>query len=217
MRNLFDRKFMLEVIRKIILGKPTSMQMEHFRIIKSLKKGEVAIDCGANVGKITELICKTGATVYAFEPNPFAFDVLKNRCANKQNVTVLNKAVWDKNQTIELFLHEDAESDQVKHSSGSSLLSGKTNVSKEYILTEAISLVDFIQSLNKPVALIKMDVEGAECAILEDLINTGVISRIGKILVETHEKKNPDLIEPTNKIRKLIKEKGLSNIDLSWF
>src|SRR5215213_9742927 len=35
-----------------------------------LKPGDLAIDCGANVGEITARMRASGATVYAFEPNP---------------------------------------------------------------------------------------------------------------------------------------------------
>ena len=47
--------------------------------LKNLKAGDIALDCGANVGKITVPMAQTGAAVYAFEPNPHAFAKLKEQ------------------------------------------------------------------------------------------------------------------------------------------
>ena len=52
----------------------------------SLQAHDIAIDCGANVGKITQFLAQQQATIYAFEPNPYAFQVLKDkihRCSER--------------------------------------------------------------------------------------------------------------------------------------
>ena len=41
-----------------------------------LGRGDLAIDCGANVGHVTAALARTGAEVHAFEPNPQAFSAL---------------------------------------------------------------------------------------------------------------------------------------------
>ena len=38
-----------------------------------INPGDLVIDCGANVGKVTDYFSSKGATVIAFEPNQFAF------------------------------------------------------------------------------------------------------------------------------------------------
>lgn len=51
------------------------------RIVNSLglKTGDVCIDCGANVGYVTEKMTRKGCVVYAFEPNPYAYKILENK------------------------------------------------------------------------------------------------------------------------------------------
>src|SRR5215471_19231611 len=49
----------------------------HFEM--TVNPGDVIIDCGANIGDVTSLFARAGATVYAFEPNPLCFSILSRR------------------------------------------------------------------------------------------------------------------------------------------
>ncbi len=186
-------------------------------VFANLKPGDIAIDCGANVGVVTAKLLERGATVYAFEPNPYAFAELKKKFGSNQNANLLNKGVHDHDGKIDLYLHENSESDQVTWSTGSSRLEYKTNVDKDRsVEVEIVDLTRFIQELDSSVKLLKIDVEGVEFDILEKLIETGVAKGIDQILVETHEEKIPQLQDHSEYIRKLIEKKGLRNINLNW-
>ena len=182
-----------------------------------LTKADIAIDCGANVGNITQHLCKSGATVYSFEPNPYAFRVLQDRFSNVQNVHCFLKGVSDNKSKMKLYLHENSDEDQVYWSVGSSLLNFKGNVlTDKYVEVEIIDLCEFIESLNQRVRILKMDVEGVECRILEKIISTGVIDKIDYAFIETHDHKIPELKAETNAIRELIKKRRIENINLDW-
>ena len=49
-------------------------------LIKDLNRDSIVLDIGANIGIYTKLMAKTGAKVYSYEPNPFAFERLKENC-----------------------------------------------------------------------------------------------------------------------------------------
>jgi FkbM family methyltransferase len=205
------------VLRKFVSAKtPEEKARKQFFSIK-LKKADIAIDCGANVGTITQHLCKSGATVYCFEPNPYAFTVLQDRFSNIQNVHCIPKGVNDKDMLMKLYLHENSDTDEVYWSTGSSLLDFKGNVlSDKYVEVEIIDLCEFIKSLNHRVRILKMDVEGVECAILRKMIKSGIIDKIDYVFVETHDHKIPELKAETNAIRQLIKHKKIKNINLNW-
>lgn len=182
-----------------------------------LKENEVAIDCGANVGDVTEVLARNGATVYAFEPNPDAYRELCKRFNKQPNVVCINKGVWDRQGTAKLYQHENSGDNPVVWSTGSSLLVDKNNVAKNsYVEVELIDLCEFIKSIKNPVAIIKMDVEGVECEILNKIIDQGLNRRVGLIAVETHEKKNPQLRQPVDELKKRIASLGIRNISLNW-
>jgi FkbM family methyltransferase len=183
----------------------------------ALQKGDIAIDCGANVGKVTSKMAECGAKVFAFEPNPFAFKVLKKKFRYNFKVKCFNKGVLDKNTKLKLYFHKNSDADEVKWSTGSSFLSEKSNVNNtKYKEVDVIDLCEFIEKLNKPIALLKLDVEGVEIEILNKLIDTGTIHKIKQVLVETHDDKIEALKDKTNALRERIKVEKIDNINLDW-
>lgn len=183
----------------------------------TLQKSDIAIDCGANVGTVTRHLCSSGALVYAFEPNPYAFSVLQSRFANLPNVHCISKGVGDSNGFYKLYLHENSDEDEVHWSTGSSLLSFKGNVLPDkYVEVEVIDLCEFIEKLNQRVKVLKMDVEGIECRILTKMIKTGIIYVVDQVFVETHDHKVPQLKAETDAVRELLITRGIRNVSLNW-
>ena len=204
------------IIRKLMPNTPEKKARRELLSI-NLTPSDIVIDCGANIGKVTKYLAKAGSTVYAFEPNPFAFEVLKNNLSSHRNVHCIQKGVSDENTVLKLYMHENSGQDEVKWSVGSSFLENKGNVlGNKYEEIEVIDFCEFIESLGSRVKIVKMDIEGVECKILQKLIDSGTIDKIEHIFVETHDKQMPELKEHTDKIRKAIKEKNLNNINLDW-
>lgn len=189
----------------------------YIEIISSLRERDIAIDCGANVGLITEKMIKQGAIVYAFEPNPFAFQKLEEKFKNNPSVFCFNKGVWDHEASIPLYFHELSDEDEVHWSTGSSLLDYKGNIKKDkYVIVDTVDLSKFIQNIGGKIALCKLDVEGVEVEIINKIIDTGVIHQIDLLVVETHDHKIIQLKEKTDLLRERIKKEHISNINLNW-
>jgi FkbM family methyltransferase len=179
-----------------------------------LDRGSVAVDCGANVGRFTQLMADAGATVYAFEPHPAAYELLAARFAGYDNVTCIRKAISTTSGTVRLYLHVDSEDDPVKWSVATSSIADKGNVDPErYFDADTVDLDAFLREVG-PVALLKMDVEGAEIEILERLLETGRIREIGTLLVEMHDARIPPLAERGARLRQRLE--GLGNVRLDW-
>jgi FkbM family methyltransferase len=181
-----------------------------------LRPGDIAIDCGANVGLVTHRMARRGVTVYAFEPNPHAFAVLQDRFRHNPAVHCIRKAVLDRVSTVKLYLHEHARADPVKWSVGSSLYAEKANVSADFIEVETIDLAAFILDLNAPVQVVKLDVEGAEYLILDRLIASGALGRVRHLLLETHENKMPFLAEAAAATRSRLAQQHTTQINWDW-
>lgn len=194
------------------------MIAERYRLLfDSLKKGEIAVDCGANVGEYTRLMAKNGATVYAFEPNPFAFEVLKENFKDWPNVIPINKGVWIFDGRMRLYFHQNSDEDEVKWSSGSSLLPFKSNITpRKYRDVPVIDFSKFINSLTGPIRVIKIDIEGGEAELLRKIIAEGLYAKVDKIIVEAHDDKIPELKGIMDQVRRAIRERGIRNIDLDW-
>ncbi len=186
-------------------------------IIKKLTSNDICIDCGANVGDITSILAEKGAKVFAFEPDSNAFKKLETRLKSKTNVTLIKKGVYTENEKFKLYKSELSEYDKEFFSQSSSICSSKTNIkTTDYEEIEVIDLCAFIENLNQPIYLLKIDIEGAEFDILEKLIKMGLYNKIKYILVETHEESVPEIKEKSVLVRNLIKEKQIENINLNW-
>lgn len=191
-------------------------------LVKNLSTNSVCIDCGANVGRISELFAKSGARVYSFEPNPLCLNVLKRRVKKYPNVEVIEKGVLDKCCTMKLYHSDLTNADSEFFSQSSSICATKDNVNTEnFIEIECIDLCSFIKDLIdkleiSSIDILKMDVEGAEFAILEKMIEDGLYKKIKYILVETHDETIPEIQEKAKRVRELIISNDIKNINLDW-
>lgn len=182
-----------------------------------LRPGDVAIDCGANIGYVTARMARRGVVVHAFEPNPHAYDILSKRFARNPNVHCYQKGVTDHNGTLKLYLHQFSAQEPVKWSTGSSLLAEKGNVSTEdFVEVEVIDLAEFIEGLHSNVKVLKLDVEGVEYRIVDRLMDTGVIHKIEHILVESHARRMPSLQAEASRVQEKVAALGITHIDWDW-
>lgn len=186
-------------------------------LFASLGPGDIAIDCGANLGVVSQKIAEKGALVFAFEPNPFVFEVLKNQLLSYPNVVCINKGVWHKNDKLHLYLHQHYQTDPVGSAYASSLLSNHpVTRPHQYVEVDVIDLTEFIERLNRDIKLVKIDIEGAEFELLEKIVAKDLHLRIEKIVVENHEWLIPDLKAKADHFRQVMQEKQIRNIDLNW-
>lgn len=189
------------------------------RAAAALGPDDIAIDCGANVGKFTLPMAATGATVYAFEPNPEAFAELQKKTAAHPNIILRQAAVTTHGGTVKLFFHKWAKEDPVHWSTGSSLLADKNNISPDqYTEVEAVDFSAFLRDElgDGPVRLLKMDIEGAEVAVLNQLLDAGQHTRITEAYVEVHDRRSATLREPTRLLRERLQSLGATQFCLDW-
>jgi len=185
---------------------------EFMTLVKKLTPSSLVIDVGANVGLVSEVLALRGLRVIAFEPNPVAFEELRGVAQKYKNIEIRKEAAGLKNQQVKLFLHKDTKTTDADLTQASSLLSAKPNVSVDYFdLVNEIDFAQFLKSLNEPVELVKMDIEGYEVQLLNHLLDENAIHNVNHFFIETHERKFIDLALPTEKLKARIKKEGLED------
>ena len=184
-----------------------------------IEVGDCALDCGANVGYISEIFQSYGMNVIAFEPNEHAYRILKKRFQDNKRVRCIQKGVSGKKNSgmQKLYMHERANEDQIMWSVGSSIIKDKCNVNEgEHTAVEMVNLCKFLKIFKRKIKILKIDIEGAEIELLNDLMDENLLRDIPYIFVETHEEKIPSLREATEKLKFRIEKENYSNINLNW-
>ena len=154
-------------------------------LLDSMKYSECILELGANVGLITSKLIKSNKPVYAFEPEPVAFEELSKIKAI--NLKIYNSAAWNTECELNFYRHKNWKEN--KSTTSSTLIKSKTNVdARNLIRVSAIDISSFISKIENNI-LIKMDVEGAEYEILNHLLNSKVMNKIFKIYCEFHPEK----------------------------
>jgi FkbM family methyltransferase len=166
-----------------IFGKPTTYVDAHTFITMyedafvtkandfACDSGEpVILDCGANIG-LTVLRYKQlypRATIKAFEPDPAICECLRTNVASwgLTDVEVVQAAVW---------IHDNGIRFDPDGSTGGSIRDEKG------VLVPSVRLKDLI---DRPVDFLKLDIEGAESAVIPDCGD--LFSNVDAMIIEWH-------------------------------
>lgn len=124
--------------------------------IELIKGGGVVVDAGANIGIFSIVAAKNypDIVVYAFEPTPSIFELLKENTKYYSNIKIFNCALGEMDGFG--FIKD------LGHGGG-----------RNYISHEGIKCeIKTIDSYNLPMIFLKIDTEGYEENILKGAINT---------------------------------------------
>ena len=147
----------------------------------SPKSNPLIIDCGANVG-MSILLFKfiyPDSIIHAFEPDPYAFERLQKFVTSNQlsSVFLYNMALGNKDGVIDFYTN--------KNDHGLCMSVVPREELHDQIQVSCKRLSAFIQ---EPVDFLKMDIEGAEGLVIDDLLNTKKIGMIHEIVMEYHHR-----------------------------
>jgi FkbM family methyltransferase len=171
-------------------------------IERTLGPDDVFIDVGAHVGYFTLLASRRvgpGGSVLAIEPNPFALEQLRQNVERNglQNVLIERAACGDSRYMAKLYLHTESNSSMASLYAGS--VAGSTAVE-----VPCTPLDDLCRDRGvRRVRLVKVDVEGAEPAVLRGMER--IMREMGPaIVLELHPELLKDVGTPFESVRALL-------------
>lgn len=140
---------------------------------KCTKPSPYIIDGGANIGVSVHYWKKLypNSRIIAFEPDPSLFSILEQNCKTLGNIALKNEALWIENTKLD-FSPNGADGGH---------LSDLSATRNSIITAKCIPLKDY---LCEPVDLLKLDIEGAEGAVIADCADS--LHQIHFIFVEYH-------------------------------
>jgi FkbM family methyltransferase len=154
------------------------------------------LDCGSNIG-ISILFFKAlypEARIVGFEPEEYTCTLLEKNVASNglSGVQVHQAALGMEGSTVDFFVDPESPGSLLMSSVRESLPKSRNLrqtrlplqiVPMNIFLLRQVKLSAFI---DREVDLLKLDVEGAEDSVLQDLVASGTISKIDQMIVEYH-------------------------------
>lgn len=144
----------------------------------------VIIDGGSNIG-VSVAFFKTlypEARVLAFEPAARTFELLQKNVGGVPGVELHRVALGRSNSLVPFYEHDDDW--MLRQSTRPERLTVDSEIT-----VEQRRLSDFV---TEPVDMVKLDVEGAEAYVLDDLADSGAIEQVEQLIVEYHHQLDPD-------------------------
>ena len=168
---------------------------------------KVFLDCGANAGQslfrfMRHFKDQSEYEIHCFEPNLELHTHIRDK---RNHVHVHGVAVWIKNEMIKFYVADHHES--------SSLMVNKTtgNITDDnYITVKGMDFSRWILETfdKKNFIVLKMNIEGAEYAVLDKMINDGSIDYINSLVVSFHDHKLTGEYD-TDGLIKRIQDRGV--------
>ncbi len=148
---------------------------ETLRLDYDLTENSVVFDIGGYKGEFAaQMICKYNCNVYIFEPIPEFFEIIKQKFNRNKKVHPYCFGLSDKTASQKISLTDNSSSLFIEDENG--------------LVIQTKSIFDFINENNiQQIDLAKINIEGAEYALLESIIEQGMITRFKNIQVQFHD------------------------------
>jgi len=155
---------------------------------------------GKEISFDKEILGKHKCKLFAFDPTPKSINWLKKQDL-PPNFSFYEYGIGTKTECIDFYLPIDPD-----HVSGSATIQSNVSVEKS-IKVQMNSFSDIIKEIKHDhIDVLKMDIEGSEYAVLEDIIKSDVV--IDQILVEFHDRFFKDGIEKSKEIVNTLRKNG---------
>jgi FkbM family methyltransferase len=167
-----DYYWLLEMYEDIFLRRQYEFESE--------RPAPAIVDAGSNIG-LAILFFKRlfpRATLLGFEPDPGTFELLtRNVEANRlDGVRIRNEALYDGRQALDLFGDASAPGSPQMTTSADRLTGAARRVPATRLSKHVTEPVDFL----------KVDIEGAERVVLDELAEAGKLPLIRRMAIEYH-------------------------------
>lgn len=150
----------------------------------------IFLDVGSHHGQIIDRALNPAYEidiVYAFEPSPECYEFLRSKYHMNKKIIILNFGLWKK--TCEKILYNEG-------TQGGSILddykSGWDGFGKKTVCSFMNASDWFKSNLDSDgITFIKLNCEGCECDIINNLLDTGEFNKLKAMLIDYDVRKSP--------------------------
>ncbi|WP_161556063.1 FkbM family methyltransferase [Mangrovicoccus ximenensis] len=202
-------------LAKALLKVPCDLE---FRDAMEAARGLPAVDLGANFGEVAQRLAETASVVHAFEPDPWTASRLRANVGHLPNVVIHEAAAGAEAGEIELFRHVDFDESTGRHCESATVVAAKDGADRgNSVRVPMLAVPEFLETLGPEIGILKIDIEGAEVALMEALLEHPVLARVRYVFVETHEDKIPELAARTAALKRRVRWMRHPHVNMNWW
>lgn len=156
----------------------------------------VVVDVGAFTGAWAQhIVDRYDPLIYAFEPNPRSFELLLEKAANNPKLQPQPYGLGDQDLTVDFTVNGLGSSMCDERSGHSDMERIKVNIAAIDRVWEDLELGN--------IDLMKINIEGAEFPLLDKMIKTNLLDKVGCFMIQFHEW-HPGAYKKRRKIREAL-------------
>ncbi|NBU05813.1 MAG: FkbM family methyltransferase [Sphingobacteriia bacterium] len=179
---------------------------------KNISEDPFLIDCGLgkDISFPKAFLDRFSGRVIGLDPDPESISFCNETLP--KNMALRQQAFWiEAGKILEFNLARSKDKlPKGADGSGSLIKSHAYVIGSKKIKIKTTSLMDILTSENKEYCdILKLDIEGAEYEVIDDLCNSGNIKLVNQLLVEFHHGVTHYSISDTEKAILVLKSKGL--------
>ena len=187
-------------------------ELEFLKALFSYSNNKIVIDVGAEKGSLIKSFSEVSVEhIYAFEPYPVNFELLKKTFENDRQVTLFPYAISNTNKLAPLYIAHDLGGKPLNHFQSLNNYGDNQQIKWEAMNVECRSLNSLVQenSLPSEVGILIVDTEGHDYQVLQgmELLKASIVMtkyfRKNRIIGE-----NPNSLQATIE---LMQSRGYTN------
>lgn len=176
------------------------------RISYPLNKDSIVFDLGGYEGKYAEKIHKKyNSNIYIFEPLPRFTTIIQERFQGNDKVRVFDYGIGGKTEYLNLVISEDA----------SYVTSHREVKNTDSLEIEKVKIKSFKDAYDETgvdkIDLMKINVEGAEYEIMQNIFDNDLVSKIDNFQIQFH-----NITDDSERLLLDIREKLSETHSLDW-
>jgi FkbM family methyltransferase len=168
------------------LGLISEILFQRIYSFKSSSASPLIFDAGSNIG-MSILFFKRlypRSRVMGFEPDPQTFELLQTNVRRNrwENVELHNKALHDSEGEINFY----TDPDRIGSGKMSTVRERFPDSANRTVRCQTVETVRLSTFIREEIDLLKMDIEGAEIAVISELAESGRLRLINEMFIEYH-------------------------------
>jgi FkbM family methyltransferase len=188
--KLGDKVYQSDLEKNVALWNQDRGNETHRLQYEGISRDSLVLDVGGYKGQwASDIYAMYRCRIYIIEPVEQFAEIIKKRFTHNLDISVFATALSDENRIGMISMEQNA----------SSLLK-KAN---ECAQIDIVDVVDFFKENNiESVAIMKINIEGAEYKLLERILNSELVEKIQNLQIQFH-----DFIPNAEEKKKLIQKK----------